>query len=406
MKPQKIYHAFTCKKTFGGEDVCIEFFNENGDILYNYSGVLPVVRTFAPRDRDGSSAKYFTNKFGVTPSNLCKIIAGVVLEKVVKAHPEWDKLFASKRSWHHGNKFEYIEYEPEMQQCRKDGIPHLIPFVGKFGKTPQELKKHFGAAKWKKVCKNTYSRNKLLANTRVEYEAHATILNLKSDALRYVHNDSLIMPMSLIDDIRKDLKLKSYKAMHKNSSYILAFNIVRDTLRGVPNAKLTWSYRRFKEEHAKMVQSQTLEANKARAERDEEYAKRLKINFKDLHSWLEPVEFESGVKAIPLMNMQEVILEGSTMRHCVGSYAELAARGGYVVWHLTKGEVEATLGINAGYDLVTCRKYSFQQMYGKFNEIIADGDFKKAADWIVDKMNSSAKIQSIETQTGEEVEYV
>ena len=37
---------------------------------------------------------------------------------------------------------------------------------------------------------------------------------------------------------------------------------------------------------------------------------------------------------------------------------------------------------------------------------VEDEDFKKAADWIVDKMNSSAKIQSIETQTVKEVEYV
>ena len=140
-----------------------------------------------------------------------------------------------------------------------------------------------------------------------------------------------------------------------------------------------------------MVQAQAIGASRARAERDEDYAKRLKINFKDLHSWLEPVEFETGVKAVPLMNMQEVILEGSTMRHCVGSYAEMAARGDYVVLHLTKGDVEATLGINARYDLVTCKKYSFQQMYGKFNEILEDGDFKKAADWIVDKMNSSIR---------------
>lgn len=61
---------------------------------------------------------------------------------------------------------------------------------------------------------------------------------------------------------------------------------------------------------------------------------------------------------------------------------------------------------DAGYDLVTCKKYSFQQMYGKFNEILEDGDFKKDAEWIVDKMNSSAKIQSNETQIGKEVEYV
>lgn len=216
-------------------------------------------------------------------------------------------------------------------------------------------------------------------------------------------------------DIRKDLKLKSYKAMHKNLSYMRSFNIVRDTLRGVPNAKLTWSYRRFKEEHDKMVKAQAIEASRARAKRDEEYAKRLKINFKDLHSWLEPIEFESGVKAVPLMNMQEVILEGSMMRHCVGSYAEWAARGEYVVWYLTKGDVEATLGINAQPSIrqaltadkfgESLEKYSFQQMYGKFNEILEDEDFKKAADWIVDKMNSSVKIQSNETQTGKEVEH-
>ncbi len=196
----------------------------------------------------------------------------------------------------------------------------------------------------------------------------------------------------MIDEIRESLKLRSYKTLKGNLQYALAIRAVHDTLHGVPHAKLTWSYRRFQEEHTKMTQAENLDFAKRKAKQDAKYAELLKINFNDLHSWLEPVEFKTGVKAVPLVNMEEVFQEGATMHHCVGSYAESSAEGNYVVWHLTKGDVEATLGINAGYDLLTCKKYSFQQMYGKYNSIIEDKDFIEAANWIVDKMNECSKI--------------
>ena len=405
MKLQQVYHSIVCRQDhLGVEEVGIEFFNESGDIIYFYRGLMPTVKMLAPSNYNGRSAKRFTLKYGITPRTFCKIVAGVIMKEVVKPHPEWDKLFYTKRGWGHCNKFEHIKYEPEMQQCRKDGIPNIIPFVGKLGMSPQELKEYFGAAKWKKICKNSYSRNKLLANTSFLRNADENILNLRSNALKYVHNDRCAIPMKLIDDIRKSLKFKSYKSLHKNASYLRAYNIVADTVQLVPDAKLTWSYRRFKEEHENMYKNESELRVKRRVAEDSEYRKKLDINFKDLHPWLEPVEFETGVKAVPLLNMQGVLSEGSKMRHCVGSYAEMSARGEYVVWHLTKDDVEATLGVNVSHRLWEGKKYpyyTFQQMYGMCNTILEDRDFREAADWIVDTMNRLATIQSNETQLKE-----
>ncbi len=198
MKLQKIYHAFTCRTHGSYESVGIEFFNEDGEILYWYTGGIPSVKFLMGPGRPPIAAAAFTQKYGITPKNLHKIIKGVVLKHVVKAHPEWDKLFTGcmKRSWDHGSYFHYIEYEPEMQQCRKDGIPHIIPLVGNFGKSPKELKEHFGSSNWKKICKNTYSRNKLLSKTSLQFQVDINILNARSSVLQYGGDLAIKLPQS------------------------------------------------------------------------------------------------------------------------------------------------------------------------------------------------------------------
>ena len=84
------------------------------------------------------------------------------------------------------------------------------------------------------------------------------------------------------------------------------------------------------------------------------------------------------------------------MRHCVGGYAGRCAKGDYVVWHLTKGSEEATLGISSnGYldgDELK-HKYYFNQMYHSCNRVVTDEDFKKTATEIIDKMNKAVKIE-------------
>lgn len=89
------------------------------------------------------------------------------------------------------------------------------------------------------------------------------------------------------------------------------------------------------------------------------------------------------------------------MRHCVGGYASICAKGDYVVYHLTKGIQEATLGINCSGPMVSINgkvdcaaTYKFNQMYHACNKIVEDVDFVKAAEEIVDRLNKAAKISA------------
>ena len=80
--------------------------------------------------------------------------------------------------------------------------------------------------------------------------------------------------------------------------------------------------------------------------------------------------------------MQEVREEGKKMHHCVGGYAASCARGEYLVFSLTKGEEEATLGIS-----VRDGKYTFNQMYHKYNKVVEDKDFFSTSDTIIKTLN-------------------
>jgi hypothetical protein len=162
-----------------------------------------------------------------------------------------------------------------------------------------------------------------------------------------------------------------------------------------------WSWRRIQEEHHNMTTEQQREYQRRLAERDSEYAELLAVDFRTLYKGLQDFKFDSGVVATALTNVEQVQIEGQKMYHCVGSYATECARGKYVVYHLTKGAEEVTLGINCTGPNVRINgeeqravTYRFNQMYHACNKIVEDTDFVKAAEEIIDKLNKAAKISA------------
>ena len=153
----------------------------------------------------------------------------------------------------------------------------------------------------------------------------------------------------------------------------------------------------MKEEHDRLSRIQQEIANRRAAEYNVEYAKLLEKDFRELHKGLETIHLDSGVIANPLVNMQQVQEEGSKMHHCVGSYASMCAKGEYLVWHLTKGDVETTLGINVQSERVMIafgkNLYNFNQHFGHCNAIVEDQDLKDAAIFIVNMLNEQNKVK-------------
>lgn len=327
------------------------------------------------------SAKEFYEKHGVLATNVVKIARGIVHNEVHKQFPEWYKLCRTKSWTPLSSRFEALHTEGLLQQCRKDGIANIIPIVAYYGKSPQELKKFLGEREWKKLCKNSYSRNRLLflksnsSITPVDWNAvPSTILKGRTHWMPEVYEWLIKTQDCHLKSITTDYNIQ------REARYYL------DTKRMCIDAGETfnpnWSKRRMKEEHDRLSRIQQEIANRRAAEYNAEYAKLLEKDFRELHKGLETIRFDSGVIATPLINMQQVQEEGSKMHHCVGSYARMCAKGEYLVWRLTRGDVETTLGID-----VHQGKYSFDQHYGHCNAIVEDQDFKQAALDIIERLN-------------------
>ena len=341
-------------------------------------------------------AKKFYEQHGIRATNVVKVACGIVYNEVYKQFPEWYRLCRTTSWTPAGQRFEYLETEELLQQCRKDGIANIIPIVAYFKKSPQELKKALGETTWKKLCKNTYSRNRLLF---LKSDARFTPVEWNAVPSTILKSRMYSEPEVYLWLIRtQDIPLKNYP---KNSNIQREVRIYFDTQLMCRDAGETfnpnWSKRRMKEEHDRLSRMQQEIANRRQAERNAEYAKLLKVDFRELHKGLEVMEFDSGVVAVPLVNMQQVQEEGSKMHHCVGSYASMCAKGEYLVWHLTKGDVETTLGINVQSERVMIafgkNLYNFNQHFGHCNAIVEDQDLKDAAVFIVNMLNEQNKVK-------------
>ena len=342
-----------------------------------------------------ANAKAFYEKHGIKAVNVVKIVRGIAYNEVMKQFPEWYKLSRTTSWIPHSEKFKYLEAEDLLQQCRKDGIENIIPIVAWYKKSPQELKKALGENQWKKFCKNSYSRNRLLFLKGVGDLSPADWDTLPSTLLKAKIRYKPELYEWLIRT--QDVPLK--KIVKYDSSIQREMHTYLDTKRLCEQEGETfnpkWSKRRMKEEHDRLSRMQQEIANRKRAERDTEYAKLLTKDFREMHKGLEVIKFDSGVIATPLLNMQQVQDEGVKMRHCVGTYASRCAEGEYLVWHLTKGTTETTLGINVrnkNYLVATSEdKYNLQQHYGVCNAVIEDNALKSAAKDIVKMLNEMNK---------------
>lgn len=333
-------------------------------------------------------AKEFYEQHGIRATNVIKVARGILYNEVYKQFPEWYNLCRTTSWIPVGDRFKYLETEELLQQCRKDGIANVIPIVAYFGKSTQELKKSLGEQVWKKLCKNSYSRNRLLFLKSTYRVTRVTPVDWNAVPSTILKGRTQWMPEVYEWLIKtQDCPLKSittdYNVHREARLYI-------DTQRMCIGAGETfnpnWSKRRMKEEHDRLSRMQQEIANRRAAEYNVEYAKLLEKDFRELHKGLETVRFDSGVVATPLVNMQQVQEEGSKMHHCVGSYASMCAKGGYLVWRLTRGDVETTLGID-----VHQGKYSFSQHYGHCNAIVEDQDLKDAAESVVKMLNEKNK---------------
>lgn len=336
------------------------------------------------------SCKAFFEKHKVTPTYVRKRINAFMKERVFDAAPNCNKLlFSGSKLGLHG-RYEYFEHEDIAEQCKKDGIENVIPFVVRFGKTPQELKQQFGSATWKKICKNSYSKNRFLAlvsmrkpvNIEDYIEVPYTLTKfytVYSHKNLWKHIKSSGVPMKYFNT-SWHASLSNHENSRKAKAIVDTFmDTYRMSTRLNQAFNPEWSVRRMQEEHNRLalLQRDFLRKQDPDSTRYDSLQKLPEVKYND-------------VTAVPLLTKSEIIAEGEIMRHCVGGYSRSCANGRYVVYSLQRGTERSTLGVSrfATEKGVT---YALSQHYGKSNSGVDDADFLITAKAVIKQLNEANK---------------
>lgn len=251
-----------------------------------------------------------------------------------------------------------------LDQLKKDNLYHLAPIVFKLRKDPADLKKEFGKGAWKKITKNTFSRNKLLMNVPTRNTETIVDFNtLPSSLIQYV--DMSVPKFLKWAQEKMKGKWSNKKEIEK------AYHLFIDTERMANNIgetfNLNWTHEEMKAAHDRYIPQLISGALKADNKVFDHYDS-------------VPVKtyIQGDFEATYLKTVDEIHLEGKRMHHCVGGYAGLAKCNEYAVYHITfKGEKYSTLGLVVNKNLVNNKlTYNLSQHYEACNQPVSiEADF-------------------------------
>lgn len=244
-----------------------------------------------------------------------------------------------------------------INQVIKDGNTNILPFVVFSGKDTQTLKKEFGKGLWKKVCKNSEHRNKMLFEVThwKELAGFPTSVLQKLKMLKY-HGPELMY------EIGKwyTKYFKGKWSTLSDSEFIKIVTVFRDTKQMAGQLGYTFKhdmpYEEISKLHDKYVQ----------AIREKRYSNE-RFNWlseNNIYSHHEQGEYSATLLDSPL-GIKE---EGDFMRHCVASYIPNVANGGYLVYSVRKNSDQTS---TIGY-IKTENGWKIHQHYGKCNSVIKE----------------------------------
>lgn len=304
---------------------------------------------------------------GCTPKNAVKLWNAA--EFYTKVEPRLDLVNLLARG--RGGKVSRAKFmnlvrnEKLLKEVCDDGLKNILPLVFFFNEPPQTLKKTLGKGLWKRLSRNSFHRNRLLAqalygkfhycdaipgdiakDSLIDFEkipstllANRAYLDFyeifKSEpCLDYIEEKMFkLVPMKDIN--RSMLRLARSKITRIRDTYVMAeqlgekFNIWKHT---IDNFEI--EHDRF----TKMIQERRYspEPIECLSEITEKY-----IKFGDYEVEL-------------LDSRYKIHEEGQEMKHCVGGYCETVARGGYLVYSIKKdGKRVSTLGLKRSHRTYT-----------------------------------------------------
>lgn len=311
-------------------------------------------------------------------SKFMKLVRGKMFEAFIKPIPEDIRMkfcFGATGNLHMVRVKRVMLSLSLINQTRDDNLEHLIPLIMVFQRSPAEIKKLVGSSTWKRLCKNTVSRNKALMIYLEGITPHQEIEHRASVLSKILDIPTTLLNFSIDPEIALYLKNNFKGKWSKLGELHREIDMFRDTKRLSHNMfdkMYLWSPRRVAEEHEKLVR-------KAYA------SKYSATTFK----WADQLSIGAfcygGYEVTPLLNAADIGMEGSAMSHCVGGYANLSADGEYLVFSVKKdGMRYSTIGMHMG--LNKQMHVSFNQQYKRYNERLLPEDIANEIPKFIEEM--------------------
>lgn len=304
----------------------------------------------------GSKSYYktFSEIYHVTPSQFVRTLNAIMYKVWVHPVKRWYLKYAFVR----GGRIHYPLlnkihlHRALIEQVEKDGLDHLTPLVLFTGKSVQELRKECGKSLWKTLCKNSRTRNHLIA-LHIEMEG-----NYRGD--------------SFVEQLRSACRFPSGYLKTQNSDVDAAawwaFNVCEGVYRGnggllMREADLYADTERMAAELGASFNPQW--SQRKMKERHDEYAAKHRSKEFSPEPFCESktIVLQGGYVAKLLNSPLAMADEGAAMGHCVAYYSRQCASGSYAVFSITKdGERESTLGLEKDKN-----RWGIQQHVTRFN---------------------------------------
>lgn len=334
-------------------------------------------------------AKEFYKRFGATPSAVVKWINGHIFHAMVLPHKHLSFLFKEKNIQSE-SLFQVIENIDIVNQMMSDDQKNLIPIIQALSWVDvSKAREIIGKANWKKLCKNTAHRNKLISKQLMFSAGSGRVRNV-IDELIDLDSGALDLKCAPTPDLSTWLKKEcniTYKEMRKRSGEVRMLKTLwTDTQRMAQrqgrefNPK--WSMRRMQEEHDALSAAMNAAMVKYQRTIPQE------ILDKNLSKDFLITEWElNGVRASLLTTYDRICKEGKEMHHCVASYAEQSMGGRYFVVHID-GDDEAT---TVGYHIIDEKRVVLSQHHGKHNSVVRSQNHEDLADIVEKSLESQLK---------------
>ncbi len=333
----------------------------------------------------------YTQELGCTPKTFvrmwnaccCKVFIDQDMKDVAI------KYCKGRMGWYDKTKLRHLETNKEViQQLLKDNMENIIPFALlnplKDDFTVKGFRKVVGKSTWKTILKQSTHRNRLMSQILEDHKYYQ-----RKDAtwlIVLVNYPTSLLPTArdqhLVDEGLIPL-IKKGRFMTKKDKVQNLHNIYKDTLRMErqlpevrrPRGHTKWGVEDLTEWHDSLIEKIT-----------------AKDFSKDEITWVDSYnldDVEGGeFSATLLKSAFDIKMEGETMKHCVGGYANRVVKADYLVISIKdkEGLRYSTLGLNFREG-----GFRFNQHYMACNQSVDCPEAKLYAVRILDSLNKQYK---------------